>query len=58
MKNHTYINENCTICGKKFKRVEDILVDVESDTYVCKKCSEKHRIIVKECGALYSEEEI
>lgn len=56
-KNDSFINEQCSICGKKFKRVEQIRVDTDTDTYVCKRCAEKHNLHTTECSD-YSDEEI
>ena len=47
--NEKYISESCNICGEEFINVEDIMVDIENDNYICKKCSKKNKIKVSEC---------
>lgn len=44
-----YLNENCSICRKKFRKLSDILVSIENDVYICVKCSKKHDINAVEC---------
>jgi predicted SprT family Zn-dependent metalloprotease len=56
--NNTYINEECGICHKKFRKFKNILVDIDDDKYVCKSCGTKHHLNVRELSITYSENEI
>jgi len=48
-KKETFISENCNICGEELTQVEDILVDIENDTYLCLDCKEYHKINAIKC---------
>ena len=54
-----FVSENCSVCGREIFKVSDILVDVDTDKYICRHCAEQnHEITTSECGYLYSEKEI
>jgi DNA-directed RNA polymerase subunit RPC12/RpoP len=55
--NENFINEQCSICGKEFKSVSQIRVDVDRDRYVCKRCSRENHLHTTECMD-YSDGEI
>lgn len=57
MTQEKYIYENCSICGEYFENVEDIMVDLNSDRYICLECSEEHNIRVVNC-LHYTEDDI
>ena len=41
----TYFNnEQCSLCGKE----KTLLIDVETDNYVCKRCAKRRRLIANE----------
>ena len=44
-----YISESCYLCGQELTDVEDILVSVESDQYLCVECATYHNIRVVKC---------
>lgn len=45
-----YISENCGICGIELINIEDILVSVESDQYLCQECATYHKLNVVLCA--------
>lgn len=44
-----FLNESCWYCQKEFTDIEDILVDTESDHYICKECAIEHNINTVSC---------
>ena len=44
-----YISENCVVCGKELTDIKDIMVDVESDQYICTDCCKYHGIYAVKC---------
>ena len=56
MSGEIYINECCSICGKKFADIEDVYVEIEEDNYVCNKCGIEGRLQVTKAMD-YSESE-
>ena len=47
-----FIDEECNICGKHLTRTEDILVDSETDVYLCKECVEEYDVQAVRCKEL------
>jgi predicted SprT family Zn-dependent metalloprotease len=39
-----FLNESCYYCQEEFEKVEDVLVEVDEDKYVCKECAEMYGI--------------
>lgn len=56
-KNDSFINEQCSICGKEFKNAKQIYVDMDTDKYVCKSCGKKYHLHTTE-RMDYSDDEI
>lgn len=54
-KDDSFVNEECSICHRKFKNIENIFVDNETDNYVCKKCAIKYDLHIVKCRE-YKEE--
>lgn len=55
--NERYINESCNICGKIFINIEDIMVDLDTDNYVCKNCAEQYDLNYSQCLDYTEDEE-
>ena len=54
-----YVSETCSVCDKEISKARDILIDVDTDKYICKHCASlDNEIVTSECDYLYSEEEI
>lgn len=54
-----FVYENCNVCGDEFYNVEDILIDIDKDTYICEECASKNNEIhICKCASEYNEEEI
>ena len=47
-----FVYEECSICHGELNKVEDIFVDVEKDTYVCKSCKSEYNLIAVPCVEL------
>ena len=45
----SFISENCSMCGIELTDIEDILVSVELDQYICQDCCTYHNIRAVKC---------
>ena len=43
------INECCALCGKEFRDIKQIYVDVDTDQYICKKCATQYGRHIVDC---------
>lgn len=50
------VYESCSICGRDMFSVRDILIDKETDRYVCSKCKMIHKLDTVRCRDLFGEE--
>lgn len=46
---NNYISENCYHCGIELINIEEILVDVDKDVYICHECAEELNIKTIPC---------
>lgn len=47
--NNYYLSEQCFYCQKEFIDINDILVDIEKDRYICQDCADKLNINTVPC---------
>lgn len=44
-----YVEERCTICGKRMTNVKYIYYDLDSGNYCCKKCMKENNLNAVHC---------
>lgn len=50
--NETYIDEQCWYCGEYMNRIEDILVELDTDRYCCADCTNIYNLKTIPCTDL------
>ena len=44
-----FLNEECSCCHEQFTDIHSVFVDVDTDNYVCERCSLKYGLEVVLC---------